>query len=60
MQLLATFDNGRVEQFYVGARTLEPEDMAIPHISQKIAQPSAACICCNRILAGKQGEAYSI
>ncbi len=38
VRLLATLNDGRVEQFYDSARTLEPDDLADPALSARIAR----------------------
>ena len=37
-KLLGTFQNGRIEEFFSGAKTLEPDDMAAPKLSVMIAK----------------------
>ena len=37
LQVLATFDNGRIEQF-LDLRTLEPKDMTAPPMAARIAR----------------------
>ena len=44
VKLLATFQNGRIEEFYDG-RTLEPDDLADPEISRRIAIELADMHC---------------